>query len=81
MYPELRVKKILIRALDEHAAIPKTPWDVPAGYYTRSEGSLIFISDPHELRGCATGANMHTSTKAVLGGDETAATDLKISGN
>ncbi|PSN62064.1 hypothetical protein BS50DRAFT_638644 [Corynespora cassiicola Philippines] len=38
----------------DHSILPQTPWSVPAGYYTRTDGSVIYIPGPSHFWDLAT---------------------------
>jgi len=50
--------------LDDRVAIPKAPWDVTTGLYTRVDGTTVYISNPHHFQ---PSIGTHTSIEAVVG--------------
>jgi hypothetical protein len=59
---------LLIEIPEATTVLPQSPWTVPSGYYTRPDGSVVYIEHEHQLRGDAgLNPNVSSSTKCLPG--------------
>ena len=63
--------------LDDRVAVPKAPWDVATGLYTRVDGTTVYISNPHHFQPVI---GTHTSIEAVAGDERPSAGDSRSTG-
>jgi hypothetical protein len=52
--------------LDEHSVLPQSPWNVPSGYYTRSDGSGVYIPADNKPLKPQVQADGNESTECVV---------------
>ncbi|KAF1839484.1 hypothetical protein BDW02DRAFT_575562 [Decorospora gaudefroyi] len=51
----------------KNAVLPLNPWTVPAGYYVRTDGTIMYIEREKQLRGNNQTASVNSSMECLIG--------------
>lgn len=71
MYPApscVFTRFVLIWNLGDNIVLPQSPWAVSSGYYTRPDGTVMYIEHQHQFRETTLSTNVSSSMKRLPGG-------------
>jgi len=66
---QIAVSLPLIEHPEHTKVFPQSPWTVSSGYYTRPDGSVVYIEHPHQIRNTGLNRSASSSMEVLTGGN------------
>jgi len=65
---QIAMSLLLIEHPESTMVLPQNPWTVSSGYYTRPDGSVVYVEHLHQIRNTALNRSTSSSMEVLTGG-------------